>query len=316
LVSAVTIKLRIGSRPSALALAQATIIKERLQASVPGLEVEVIPITTRGDKLLTASLAQVGGKGLFIRELEQALSARRIDIAVHSMKDLPAVLAPEYRIAAVPERENPCDALISRTNGGWQALGHNARIATSSVRRRLEALRLRPDLAIVPLRGNVDTRLRRLNEGDFDAVILAMAGLKRLGRADTLNLTELDDEEFVPSAGQGALAIEALTDGPIGNSAELEQAIAGLNDPASEAEVAAERAFLATIGASCVSPVGVKASVEDQRMSIRALLFSVDGTRSLADRVEQSGTSEAGALGIELGRKMLGRGAGELLREE
>jgi hydroxymethylbilane synthase len=311
-----TINLRIGSRPSALALAQTTTVKERLHASVPGLEVEVIPITTGGDKLLTASLAQVGGKGLFIRELEQALSARRIDIAVHSMKDLPAVLAPEYRIAAVPERENPCDALISRTNGGWQALGHNARIGTSSVRRRLEALRFRPDLVIVPLRGNVDTRLRRLTEGDFDAVILAMAGLKRLGRADSLNLTELDDEEFVPSAGQGALAIEVLADGPIGNSAELEQVIAGLNDPISEAEVAAERAFLATIGASCVSPVGVKASIEGQRMSLRALLFSLDGTRSLADRIEQGGTSEAGALGIELGRKMLGRGAGELLGEE
>ncbi len=309
-------KLRIGSRPSALALAQAAIVKERLEANLAGLAVEVIPITTGGDKLLTASLAQVGGKGLFIRELEQALSARRIDIAVHSMKDLPAVLAPEYRIVAVPERENPCDALISRTGGGWNALGRNARIGTSSVRRRLEALRLRPDLEIVPLRGNVDTRLRHLNEGDFDAVILAMAGLKRLGRTEGLNITELNDEEFVPSAGQGALAIEALANGSISDSAELKEAIAGLNDPIAEAEVAAERAFLATIGASCVSPVGVKARFEQEKLRLRALLFNFDGTRSLADRVEQDEMLEAAGLGVELGRKMLGRGAGELLGEE
>jgi hydroxymethylbilane synthase len=306
-------KLRIGSRPSALALAQSVLVKHRLEAAQTGLEIEIVPITTGGDKMLTASLAQVGGKGLFIRELEQALRDGRIELAVHSMKDLPAMLAAEYRIAAVPERENPYDALVSRSEGEWQGLRQNARIGTSSVRRRWEALRLRPDLEVVALRGNVDTRLRRLNEGGFDAVILAMAGLKRLGKAYGLNLTELDGEQFVPSAGQGALAIEALASGLIGGSAELEQAVADLNDPVSEAEVTAERAFLATIGASCVSPVGVKARVEGQRMSLRALLFSLDGTRSMTERIEGEGLGGAAALGVELGRRMLVNGAGELL---
>lgn len=306
-------KLRIGSRPSALALAQSKLVKERLAVAHPGLAIEIVPITTGGDKLLTASLAQVGGKGLFIRELEQALTDGRIDIAVHSMKDLPAMLAPQYRIAATPERENPCDALISRAEGGWPGLKQHARIGTSSMRRRLEALRVRPDLAIAPLRGNVDTRLRRLNEGDFDAIILAMAGLKRLGRVSDLNVSELDTEEFVPPAGQGALAIEAMAEGRIGESAELERAVAALNDPAAMAEVTAERAFLATIGASCVSPVGVKASVAEQGMSLRALLFSIDGTRSMTDRIEGASGCDAAALGIKLGEKMLGNGAGELL---
>jgi len=322
-----TARLRIGSRPSALALAQTDLVSRRLQALVGGLAVEVAPISTSGDKLTTASLARVGGKGLFIREIEEALSAGRIDLAVHSLKDLPAALATEYRIAAVPERENPCDALIARDRGGWLSLKPGARLGTSSARRRLEALRLRPDLEVIPLRGNVDTRLRRLDAGDFDAIILAMAGLKRLGRTDGLNATELDEREFIPAAGQGALAIETLADMRTGGSAELEQALARLDDPATRAEVSAERAFLATIGASCVSPVGVKGTARDSRLRLRALLFSLDGTQSLADEIEQpyphltppapdAGIARATAAGVALGTRMLARGARELIADD
>ena len=319
-----TTRLRIGSRPSALALAQTGLVSRLLQALVSGLEVEVVPISTTGDRLTTASLARVGGKGLFIREIEEALSAGRIDLAVHSLKDLPAVLAPEYRLAAVPERENPCDALITREGGGWLALPPGVRLGTSSARRRLEALRLRPALVVMPLRGNVDTRLRRLDAGDFDAIILAMAGLKRLDRLAGLNALELDERDFIPSAGQGALALETLAATRPAGSAELAEALARLDDPATRAEVSAERAFLATIGASCVSPVGVKGTARNNHLSLRALLFSLDGQRSLADESEQpwphpSSPDEsivrATAAGVALGDRMIARGARELIAD-
>ena len=324
-----TFKLRIGSRPSALALAQANLIKHRLEQMAVGIEAEIVSISTSGDKMATASLARVGGKGLFIRELEQALSDRHIDIAVHSMKDLPAVLAPQYRIAAVPERENPHDALIMRGGGGWNELQRSARLGTSSTRRRLEALRLRPDLNVMPLRGNVDTRLRRLELGDFDAIILAIAGLRRLQRCAGINLAELDECDFVPSGGQGALAIEALRDGAIGGSCELQGAVDALNDACALAEVSAERAFLATIGASCVSPVGVKATASSETLRLHALLFSEDGAQSLTDKIAEphhlvvgpeanlAAIGQAGAtIGAKLGQRMLNRGAGDLIGRE
>jgi hydroxymethylbilane synthase len=310
-----TIQLRIGSRPSALALAQAAIVRDSLRRLIPDLRAEIVPIRTSGDKLATASLAQVGGKGLFIRELEQALSHRRIDLAVHSMKDLPATLAPQYRIAAVPLRENPHDALITSHDGGWNGLKRRARLGTSSARRCHEALRLRPDLEIVPLRGNVETRLRRLEAGDFDAIVLAMAGLRRLGRDDAAYVTELDEQIFLPAAGQGALAVEVLADLKPAGSAELEQALVRLNDPATEAETTAERSVLATIGASCVSPIAVKGAVASDRLTLRALLFSLDGSKSLEDAVEQAGTADAAALGRSLGQRMIARGAAELMAD-
>jgi hydroxymethylbilane synthase len=324
----VSFRLRIGSRPSALALAQSNLVKGYLTAALPGLMVEIVAVSTSGDKLTTASLARIGGKGLFIRELEQALSDGRIDLAVHSMKDLPAILPTGYRLAAVPLREDPRDALIKRSPGGWATLATGARLGTSSTRRRLQALRRRPDLDIALLRGNVDTRLAKLMAGDFDAIILAMAGLKRLGKLEGLNgldglsLVELDDRDFVPSGGQGALALEARAGGPIGGANEIDAAVATLNDPRALAEVTAERAFLATIGASCVSPVGVKASAGDGVLKLHALIFSTDGSKSLADEIAAhfaigSGLSEltqsAAAIGATLGRHMLDHGARQLI---
>lgn len=320
--------LRIGSRPSALALAQANLVKAQIESALPGVIAEIVAVSTSGDKLTTASLARIGGKGLFIRELEQALSSGQIDLAVHSMKDLPALLPAEYRLAAVPLRENPRDTLIcrealnGRASGAWDSLAFGARLGTSSTRRRLEALRMRPDLKIEPLRGNVDTRLARLAAGDFDAIILAMAGLKRLGKLEGLTFVELDERDFVPSGGQGALALEALADVTIGGAAEIETVIACLNDSRALAEVTAERAFLATIGASCVSPVGVKGSLQDAMLNLRALLFSADGSKHLDDESTApiaigsnlgEVTTAAAAIGTALGQRMIERGARELI---
>jgi hydroxymethylbilane synthase len=318
--------LRIGSRPSRLALAQAELVRHKLVALVPSASIEIVPIRTSGDRMATA-LTQVGGKGLFIKELEQALVEGRIDLAVHSMKDLPAQLASGFRIAAVPERADPRDALLARTAGSLAALPRGARLGTSSVRRRFEALRLRPDLEIVALRGNVDTRLARLAAGDFDAIILAMAGLLRLkwGERDGggVALSPLDARDFVPSGGQGALCIEALASRPLAGSPELEAAVAALDDPRTHLQVAAERAFLAALGASCVSPVGVYATLEADTLAMRALIFSIDGACHLSDEISATVTDgaddgtpsapleRAAALGARLARRMLADGGKE-----
>ncbi len=295
-------------------------VREWTCARVPGLRVEIVPIRTSGDRIMTPSLAAVGGKGLFVKELEQALLDRRVELAVHSMKDLPAVLAPAYRIAAVPERENPRDALITGAGEGLRALGRGARLGTSSARRRFEALRLNPALEVVPLRGNVDTRLARVGRGELDAAILAMAGLKRLGRLAEVRYAELDEREFVPAAAQGALALEALAERPIAGSLEIEQAVGALNDAGSASETAAERAFLAALGASCVTPVGVKGTLSDGVLSLHALLFSPDGARELDDEIRgpaaPGNLAAAAAAGTKLGARMLARGARGLLGHE
>ena len=282
---------------------------------LPGLVCEIVPIKTTGDKLTTPSLAQVGGKGLFVRELEQALEAGRIDIAVHSMKDMPAVLAPRFRLLAVPAREDRSDVLLS-AGPDLKGLARGARLGTSSLRRRFEASRLRPDLDLAPLRGNIDTRLAKLTAGEFDAIILAAAGLKRLGHIDLPVVHRLSQDDFVPAGGQGALAIEALAQGTIAGSAEIERAVSALDDSCARVEVSAERACLAEIGASCASPIGVSAIAEDGRLSIRALLFSLDGARSMSERIEAELTSDIAAAeraGVELARRMLARGARELI---
>lgn len=319
--------LRIGSRPSRLALAQAELVRHKLAPLVPSVTIEIVPIRTSGDRMATASLAQVGGKGLFIKELEQALVEGRIDLAVHSMKDLPARLATSFRIAAVPERADPRDALLSRTGGSLAALPRGARLGTSSARRRFEAMRLRPDLKIVALRGNVDTRLARLTAGDFDAIILAIAGLVRLDRgegdaAGGIAVAMLDERDFVPSGGQGALCIEALAGQPVSGSAELEAAVAVLDDPRAHLETAAERAFLAALGASCVSPVGVFARLDAVTLAMRALVFSVDGAHHMIDEISDTVADgdtpgapleRAAALGARLAERMLAGGARALI---
>lgn len=309
--------LRIGSRPSKLAIIQAEMVRDAIGSAMPDLAIEIVPIKTSGDKILTPSLAEVGGKGLFIKELEQALAEHHVDIAVHSMKDLPALLPAEFRIVATPMRENPHDALITVTGASLKSLPEGARLGTSSARRKFQALRINPSLEILPLRGNVDTRLQRVESGEMDAIIVAIAGLKRLGRLADLRYEELDEREFIPAAAQAALAIETLADGKICGSDDVERAVAALNHPQTECETAAERAFLASIHASCVTPVGVKATYVNDHLALRAMLFSADGARDLADEVSAPVALEdpktAVRIGEELGAKMISRGARELL---
>jgi hydroxymethylbilane synthase len=318
-----TLTLRIGSRPSALAIAQAELVSARLRGLAPRLEIEIVPIRTSGDRLKSASLAKLGGKGLFIKELEQALGDGRVDICVHSMKDLPARLAEGFRIAAVPEREDPCDALVTRLPGGLKALPRGARVGTSSSRRHFQARRLRPDLAINPLRGNVDTRLARVAGGELDAIIVAVAGLKRLGRLDELSVEPLDERDFVPAGGQGALAIETVAARPLGGSKEAEHLLGRINDRRAMVETYAERAFLATIGASCASPIGVRAAFGQGRIVMSARLFSLDGSREMGEGLEApldlknpAAPPAAQALGILLARTMLSGGAAKLIGAE
>ena len=312
-----SITLRIGSRPSKLALIQAGMVRDAIVAALPGLHCEIIAIRTSGDKNLSPSLADIGGKGLFIKELEQALAQRRINVAVHSMKDLPAVLAPEFRIAAVPGRENPHDALITRDGADIRSLRKGAKLGTSSPRRRFEALRLNPALDVMALRGNVDTRLAKVANEELDAIIVAMAGLNRLGKTGDIKFQELDEREFVPCAAQAALAVEALGDGKICGSDEVEKAIAAINDSATALETAAERAFLASIHASCTTPVGVKATLAGGTLMLRTLLFSADGAREMADEIAEPARDmpNAAAIGERLGARMLARGAQDLLRD-
>jgi hydroxymethylbilane synthase len=314
-------QLRIGTRPSQLAIAQATLIRERLVAILSGIAIEIVPISTSGDKLTDASLAKVGGKGLFIKELEQALVDRRIDIAVHSMKDLPARLQPDFRIAAVPERENSHDVLVTRDGAELAALARGSRLGTSSARRRYQAKRMNSEIVVEPLRGNVDTRLKKITLDGLDAIIVAAAGLKRLGRLADVKHVELDERDFIPAGGQAALAIETLATRPGGAAGEIARAISSLNDAPAVYETAAERAFLATLGASCVTPVGVKATLHGATLAIRAILFSPDGTREMLESSSEPADpdlapSTAEADGARLAERMLARGADAMLADE
>jgi len=231
------------------------------------------------------------------------------------MKDMPARLAPNFRLLAVPPREDTADVLM--TGGPDLArLRRGARLGTSSLRRRFEAARLRPDLDFQPLRGNIDTRIAKLHAGDFDAIILAAAGLKRLGQSDLPPAYRLPEDDFVPAGGQGALAIEAMSDRLPGGSAEIEHAVMAIDDLQARIEVSAERAFLAEVGASCASPIGVRAIAEDGRLTLNALLFSLDGSRSMVEQLTVALSSDIGdakQVGVELARRMLARGAAELI---
>ncbi len=314
------LKIRIGSRPSKLALAQAAIVRDLLTTKIPSIEIEIVEIRTSGDKMTSASLADVGGKGLFIKELEQALADRTIDAAVHSMKDLPAILPEQFRVAAVLERENTAAILVTRDGSTLAALPAGAKLGTSASRRRFQALRMNRGLEILPLRGNVDTRLARVADGTFDAIIIALAGLKRLGRIKDVKFVELDTRDFIPAGGQGALAIETRADG---KGDELDRALSAINDPRTFYVTAAERAFLAALGASCTTPVGVRASmptdaIRADTLIIWAMLFSPDGVRELSDAIIEArdpnlAPSAAENSGKRLAEEMLARGAGALL---
>ena len=302
-------KLVIGTRGSQLALWQANWVKAQLQGYYPDLHIDLEIITTTGDRVQHVSLPKLGeqGKGLFTKEIEDAILERRVDLAVHSLKDLPTALTPGLHIGAICEREDVRDALVAREGiRSFDDLPERARIGTSSLRRQAQVQHARPDLIVEPMRGNVDTRLRKLDSGEYDAIILAAAGLRRLGRADCI--TEYLSEELVlPAVGQGAIAIETRQEDP-----ETNRLIRALNHEETWVACEAERAFLKGLGGGCLVPIAALARVRDETLTIKGLVARPDGSEIA--KAEKSGSSEdAAVLGQRLAEEMLAGGAGRLL---
>ena len=313
-------KLIVGTRSSQLALWQADFVIGELRKRYPDLAIEKRLMTTKGDKILNAPLAKIGGKGLFTKELETAMLAGEIDIAVHSLKDMPVVVPEGLVITAVTERADAGDALVSQRYGSFAALPEGAKVGTSSLRRRAQLLHARPDLQIVDLRGNVNTRLRKLEEENFDGIILACAGLKRLGFGERIRQV-LPRSLCLPAVGQGALAIESRID-----DRETRELLSFLDDGITRACTAAERGFLATVEGGCQVPVGVYAQPVDnadiledahtgkaEAIRVEAVIASLDGRKLFRDSVEGA-ADEAEFLGISLANKLLDMGGREILR--
>ena len=299
--------LRIATRGSGLARAQSGQVARSLERAL-GVATELVIVRTTGDRIQDRPLSEVGGKGLFVKEIEEALLRGDADVAVHSGKDLPAQLAPGLALAAFPPREDARDALVGRRRGQTLAgLPEGARVGTGSVRRRAQLLRARPGLEVVALRGNVDTRLRKLEEEGLDAVILASAGLARLGLADRID-ERLDPNVLVPAVAQGTLALEVRGAGGWG------ERIAAVDDPASRAATAAERAFLVALAGDCNVPLAAHARVAGDTLELTATLLATDGSREL--RAQRSGpTSRAAELGRDAAAEVLEDGGRELLAE-
>jgi hydroxymethylbilane synthase len=300
--------IRIATRKSALALWQAEHVAARLRALAPGRTVELVPLTTEGDRNLDISLAAAGGKGLFIKELEVALVEDRADLAVHSMKDVPVLLAPEFVIGAVLEREDPRDAFLSVKYPDFEALPKGARVGSSSLRRQAQLLHKRPDLRVKPLRGNVDTRLRKLQEGQHDAIVLAVAGLKRLGLSSAITAV-LDPALTLPAVTQGIIGMECRME-----DAETRALLGRLNHAESWTQMLAERALSRGLSGSCNLPLAGHAVLEGGMLSMTGRVASPDGTRLLEAAVQGPAT-EAETLGLRLAQALLAQGAGEILGE-
>jgi hydroxymethylbilane synthase len=306
-VSAATGTLRIATRKSALALWQAEHVASLLRKAHPKLAVELVPITTQGDRILDRSLAVIGGKGLFIKELEIALEEQRADIAVHSMKDVPAQIPEGFKIGAVLKRADPFDAFVARAGiDSLEALRRGARLGTSSLRRQAQLYALRPDLKIEPLRGNVDTRLKKLDAGELDAILLACAGLTRLGLESRIT-ARLDPSKCLPAVSQGIIGIECRDD-----DAATVTRLATLEDAPTRAVMDAERSFAHTLGASCTSPIAAFAELEGAQLSLEGLVAAPDGSRIM--RAAQTGSADHAAdVGRDLAARLLATGAGTLL---
>ncbi len=301
-------EIRIGTRASALALWQAEWVKSELEKKYPGMRVSLTKIKTTGDKILDVPLAKVGGKGLFVKEIEEAMLRQEIDIAVHSMKDVPTFFPDGLHLSCITKREDPRDALLSRNKVMFKDLPKGAKVGTSSLRRQAQLMHIRPDFAIEQLRGNVDTRLRKLKEGQYDAIILAAAGVKRLGLAE--NVTEyIDTEISLPAIGQGALGIECRVD-----DRELNDLIAFFNHADSRVCVTGERALLRRLEGGCQVPIACYGQIKDGKLSLAGLVGSVDGRQIIKESIEGP-QSEAERLGVTLAESLLKRGADVILRE-
>ncbi|MDF0652654.1 MAG: hydroxymethylbilane synthase [Nitrospira sp.] len=300
--------LVLGTRGSKLALCQSEWFQSKVQEVVPDVRVLLKKVQTSGDRIVDVPLAKIGGKGLFVKEIEDALSAGEIDFAVHSMKDVPAQLPEGLDILCIPQREDARDALISREGRSFQNLPFGANIGTASLRRQAQLLHVRPDLKVAVLRGNLDTRLRKLKEGQFDAIVLAAAGLHRLGWSQTI--TEyLPSILSLPAIGQGALGIEGRT-----NDAFVRSILIRLNHRATETTVTAERAFLYRLEGGCQVPIAAHATLSGDQLVLEGLVATVDGKTVIRDQME--GThQQAHALGVQLAERLLSRGGDKILRE-
>ncbi len=301
-------KIVIATRGSKLALWQSEHIKSVLEEQNPGLEVELKIVITSGDKILDVPLAKIGGKGLFLKEIEETMLRGEAQIAVHSLKDVPTEMPDGLTLAAITAREDVRDALLSEKYANIDALPEGAVVGTSSLRRRMQILSLRPDLVIRDLRGNVDTRIRKLKEGEYDAIILASAGINRLGLLDAVeHVYPISLDEMVPAMGQGALGIEAVDD------PEVLQIARRLNDEYSEIETTIEREFVDTLQGGCQVPIGINSTVmENGKVLTRAIVGLPDGTEVL-EEVLETGRNETEGLGRSMAQAFIGRGARELL---
>lgn len=299
--------IRIATRQSPLALWQAEHVAERLERAFPGLKTELVKMVTRGDKILDAPLAKVGGKGLFVKELEQGMLEGSADIAVHSMKDVPVDFPEGLHLAAILTREDPTDAFVSNHYASFNELPRHARIGTSSLRRQCQIKEKYPDAEIISLRGNVNTRLAKLDAGDYDAIILASAGLKRLGMAARITQC-LDTAVSLPAIGQGAIGIECRAD-----DAEINEILAVLHDPETALCVMAERAMNARLSGGCQVPIAGFAELQGEQLLMRGLVGNPDG--SVLYRSERSGSSADGVLiGRQIAEDLLAQGADKILQ--
>ena len=299
-------ELKIGTRQSLLALWQSNFIASELRKEYPECDVTLKKIVTKGDRILDVPLAQIGGKGLFTKEIEEELLDGTVDLAVHSLKDMPTVLPEGLCLTVITSRANVGDAFVSNKYNSFAELPQGAVLGTSSLRRRAQLLAARPDLKIVDLRGNVDTRLRKLDEGNMDAIILAAAGLQRLGHGDRIKEI-IPTNVCLPAVGQGALAIECRTD-----NTEVRKMLAFLNDTATKQATDAERAFLGLVEGGCQVPIGVHAEVKDKEIKIEAIIASLNGSTVLRNTI--TGDAEkAVELGQKLGHQMLAEGGQEIL---
>ncbi|MBI4388940.1 MAG: hydroxymethylbilane synthase [Nitrospinae bacterium] len=301
-------KIRIGTRGSPLALWQANWIKSRLQSIHPGLEAEIVPIKTSGDKIQDVALAKIGGKGLFVKEIEEALLRGEIDIAVHSMKDVPVKLPAGLNIVAIPAREDPRDALISQNGVKLKDLPQKARVGTGSLRRITQLLHYRPDLEIVPLRGNIETRIKKMTAESLDGIVLAVAGLRRMGMEDKIS-EAIDPGILLPAMGQGAVGVEARQ-----FDAGTLELVLELDHEETHIALEAERAFLRALGGGCQVPIGAHATLSADQLTLKAVVGSLDGKQIF--KSEKTGIPQrAREIGESLGKEMLEQGAGKLLDE-
>ena len=301
--------LKIATRKSPLALWQAEFVKSKLETIYPDLKVELVKMTTQGDQILNSPLSKIGGKSLFIKELEVGIMEGRADIAVHSMKDIPYELPQGFEIGAILERESPFDAFVSNNFYSIQDLPVGARLGSCSLRRIVQVKALRPDLEILDLRGNVNTRLKKLDDGEYDAIILACSGLARLGFDNRIK-QDLSPDDSLPAVGQGALGIEIEA-----NDHEISSLIKPLIHKKTQIEVSAERALNATLQGGCSVAIGAFATSEDSKLTLSGMVGNVDSGEII--RVQETGeTSKPIDLGIRAAKKLLSLGARELLNEK